>query len=133
MGDRCWLEITFSRKDKDVFEGELGRWDMGDLDCNDPMTVTYYEANYAFYTSLQALAARGFTFTGSHGPGGEYSEGAFAAYNNEHADIETINGHEAIRINNRCQSTKRDREDAKRYFQVLGKAMRAQKKIAENV
>jgi len=60
-------------------------WDADDEVAQHPelVTVTIYEANYAWTDQREAAARAGIPFYGTHGEGGEYGRYAFAALNGE--------------------------------------------------
>jgi len=102
MGDRCWLQISFPKKElpritealnknwadrfkssttlniaPDDYEDEW--WDEKSED-GDWVEAHVYEANYGWYGELHVLAEAGLTFTVSHGSGGEYGPCVYACY-----------------------------------------------------
>jgi len=86
MGDRCYLEIEFSRNDlprfNEILKDKL--WDgvFWDEENGDELKVVavVYEANYGWYDEIRALARAGLTFTVYHGAGGAYGPCVYACY-----------------------------------------------------
>lgn len=99
MGDSCWFQISFARKDLDRFkevlkdeaEDDDGRfWDEewykpGD----DKMTVVIDDANYGWSDQLEMLAKAHLTFHGEHAAGGTYGPMAFVCFKGEFVDVNT--------------------------------------------
>ncbi len=89
MGDRCWLQMSFPRKDlprfNEILENHVWEGCFWDEDSGDDEEVNaiIYEANYGWYDEIQALAKAGLSFTVSHGAGGEYGPCVYACYEGE--------------------------------------------------
>ena len=87
MGDRCYLEITLRREDLCRFAPHIDAtpeeewWDRLDEEEDRPgvVTVSVYEANYAWYDERMNAAKADIPFHGYHAEGGEYGSYAFAS------------------------------------------------------
>lgn len=88
MGDRCYLELTLHRTDLSRFAPHVDArpdeewWDCltENSDHPDTVTVSVYEANYAWVDERAEAAKAGIPFHGYHGEGGEYGSYAFASW-----------------------------------------------------
>ena len=95
MGDRCYLEITLRRADLDRFGKHLDAapgeswWDHLDDEQDQPgiVTVSVYEANYAWHDERCAAAKEGIDFHGWHAEGGEYGPCGFVSYRKKHVEV----------------------------------------------
>ena len=95
MGDRCWLNISFARKDlekftevlkNEVYDGAF--WDE-ENGTEEEVFAIIYEANYGWYDQLQSLAKERLTFAAEHGAGSDYGPCAYACYLGEMIDVST--------------------------------------------
>ena len=102
MGDRCYLTMTLFRRDLPSLLTHLGRGEaaesgnveneFAEIEPQVPegvVSITEYEANYAWYTELETFAGEGYIFYGSHSAGGDYEAGLFAGCNEELAWVDT--------------------------------------------
>ena len=94
MGDCCSLTISFPRNDLGRINRILAKewntgiddkwWDEERSDEDDPvMQVDIYEANYAMYSTCEALATAGMTFIVEHDSGGDYGPGSYVCLHGE--------------------------------------------------
>lgn len=104
MGDTCYINISILKKDQDtfgeIFEEDPEEWyDDVDLESDLHISVTGYEADYAWYEELEKAADRGMVFFGHHGAGGNYGAGAFVSIDGQcdyiHVDEQ---GHPVARV-----------------------------------
>ena len=85
MGDRCWISITFRKKDQKKIEEEFF---FEELD-EDGSAITGQSSgiNYGGCEEQQRLAEESLTFYGFHGAGAGYGECAFACYKGKQVEI----------------------------------------------
>lgn len=96
MGDRCFLTMTLRKEDLESLLTFLGtpipeertqNIEHEFNECEDVLPgvvrITEYEANYAWYSELEAFGQAGYVFYGSHTAGGEYEAGLFAAHDGD--------------------------------------------------
>jgi len=120
MGDRCYLEITFRKEDREKVIEHLDQFDEEDDKNNNTITAIIYESNYSQHDDRQKLAQDKIAFYGGHGSGGNYPEGVFAAYNGEHIDTQAIDGFPGVRVREEGVD-QGDVELAKKYYKVVKK------------
>jgi hypothetical protein len=91
MGDRCYIEITLRRDDlrrfgEHIYAGMDESWwdDLTEDEAQpDIVTVSAYEANYAWFNERAEAAKAGISFFGQHAQGDEYGAYAFASWHGE--------------------------------------------------
>ena len=128
MSDTCWLNISLLERDLEEFEAAINEmvpgwggtiWNnlftgggkcFGDID----------EVNYRFEEELQALAEKGFVFSGGHGAGSSYGPRDFVAMGGEVRYICcNSNGDYVVTINPRtAEAYEHDLEDCRAYTRM---------------
>ena len=121
MGDRCWISITFRKKDQKKIEEEFF---FEELD-EDNTIFTGYECdvNYGGFDGRERLAEESLTFYGFHGAGVGYGERAFACYKGKQVEINAdYDGNPVASVLPDGTIPKIERDDAIEFWKIYKQA-----------
>lgn len=90
MGDHCWVGVTCRTVDRSAFE-EIGFVVEREND-DGSVFLTQDSANHAADSELRELGRMGIVFLATHGPGGEYGDGAYASYGRRFLHVDCLAG-----------------------------------------
>jgi len=124
MGDRCYIEVEYRKKDEVQIRDIIGcDWEeVKNEDCG-VVTGVYFEANCGMYDELQRMANDSIVFKGYHGSGGDYGAASFACFQGILAYQNTLDGTPVIAISENCVMNEVDLEAAKEYFSTRDKVV----------
>jgi hypothetical protein len=127
MSDTCYSELRCRRIDQERFEDEgFGTDNYYQCLCKGKLYIEMYDdqCNYGAQTQLQALAAEGIPFYGSHGSGDEYPAAVYAAADGEIAWPPAISSGRlpVVEMSGPGQFSQSDLDEAEKYFRLLRRA-----------
>ena len=129
MSDGCYINITILKKDQaafgKIFGGEPEEWyEEVDSENDRYISVTSYEANYAWYGELDAAADGGMVFFGQHAAGGNYGAGAFVGIDEmcRYASVDET-GHVVVRVSRDGEIDGDEYFGAMDYYKELDRAV----------